>query len=368
MAEYDYLIVGAGLFGTVFAQQAREQGKKCLVIDRRSHIAGNVACLNINDILVHQYGAHIFHTDNDSIWSYVNRFAHFNNFINSPLAYAKGKLYNLPFNMHTFYQLWGTKTPLEAKDIIDKQRGEYAGIIPANLEEQALKSCGKDIYSLFIKEYTEKQWGRKCTELPTFIIKRIPLRFVFDNNYFNDRYQGIPVEGYSALVEKMLENVEVRLNTDYFNNRNYFDKLATKTIFTGCIDQFFNYEFGELEYRSLRFEHTTLEIEDFQGNAVVNYNDADVPYTRIIEHKHFVFGKQPTTVITKEYPQAFTKGMEPYYPVNDEKNTSMYQKYREKATSQENVLFGGRLGTYRYMDMDDIIEAALEVSKQELTK
>ncbi|MCD8176885.1 MAG: UDP-galactopyranose mutase [Tannerellaceae bacterium] len=366
MAEYDYLIVGAGLFGAVFAQQAYEHGKKCLVIDRRHTIAGNIACTKIDNIFVHEYGAHIFHTDNKQVWNYINRFACFNNFVNSPLAYAKGKLYNLPFNMHTFYQLWGTKTPQEAKALIKQQCEEYSKIIPTNLKEQALKIGGRDIYTLFIKEYTEKQWVRKATDLPAFIIKRIPFRFVYNNNYFNDRYQGIPVEGYSYLVEKLLEGTEVKVNTDYFDNRVYFDKLADKIVFTGCIDQFFNYEFGKLEYRSLRFKHVSLDIEDYQGNAVVNYNDANVPYTRIIEHKHFVFGNQPSTIITKEYPEIFTSKSEPYYPVNDNKNTILYKKYREKADLQKNVIFGGRLGTYTYIDMDDIIENALKVTKKEL--
>ena len=363
---YDYIIVGAGLFGAVFTQQAVKAGKKCLIIDKRRQIGGNLYTENIDSINVHKYGAHIFHTSNREIWNYINQFADFNNFINSPLANYNGKLYNLPFNMNTFYQLWGTQTPLEAKAKIAEQCKKYDYIThPANLEEHALKMCGDDIYNTFIKGYTEKQWGRRATELPSFIIKRIPLRFVYNNNYFNDTFQGIPVGGYTPIIESMIKGAEVQINTDYFENKTYFDSLAPKMIFTGRIDEFFDFKFGKLEYRSLHFEHERLEINDFQGNAVVNYNEFDVPFTRIIEHKHFEFGAQPFTIVSKEFPNEYSKDSEPYYPVNDERNHTILGKYKELAKAYGNISFGGRLAQYAYFDMDDTIEAALEVARKE---
>ena len=365
--QYDYLIVGAGLFGAVFAHEAKRAGKHCLVIDKRNHWGGNIYCEDVDGIHVHKYGAHIFHTDNKEVWDYVNRFVEFNRYTNSPLACFEGKLYNLPFNMNTFYQLWGVKTPAEAKAKIAEQRRKYDAISePANLEEQALKLCGEDIYHTLIKGYTEKQWGRSATELPAFIIKRVPFRFIFDNNYFNDGYQGIPKGGYNVLIDRLLEGTEVRLDTNYFEHRDELDALADKILFTGCIDEFFDYQCGRLEYRSLRFDHKRLEIEDFQGNAVVNYTEGSVPYTRIIEHKHFEYGTQPTTVITYEYPDSFEAGKEPYYPVNDERNSAMFAEYQGLAAKKENVLFGGRLGQYTYADMDDTVAAALQLCAQVL--
>lgn len=363
---YDYIIVGAGLFGAVFTQQAVKAGKKCLIIDKRRQIGGNLYTENIDSINVHKYGAHIFHTSNREIWNYINQFADFNNFINSPLANYNGKLYNLPFNMNTFYQLWGTQTPLEAKAKIAEQCKKYDYIThPANLEEHALKMCGDDIYNTFIKGYTEKQWGRRATELPSFIIKRIPLRFVYNNNYFNDPYQGIPVGGYNPIIKSMIEGADVQINTDYFENKAYFDSLAPKMIFTGRIDEFFDFKFGKLEYRSLHFEHERFEMNDFQGNAVVNYNEFDVSFTRIIEHKHFEFGTQPFTIVSKEFPDEYSKDSEPYYPVNDERNHTILGKYKELAKAYGNISFGGRLAQYAYFDMDDTIEAALEVARKE---
>lgn len=365
MEKYDYLIVGAGLFGAVFAHEARRAGKRCLVIDKRSHCGGNIYCEDVAGIHVHKYGAHIFHTDNKEVWDYVNGFVEFNRYTNSPLANFEGKLYNLPFNMNTFYQLWGVRTPAEAKVKIEEQRKEFAHITePANLEEQALKLCGKDIYRCLIKGYTEKQWGRSATELPAFIIKRIPFRFVFDNNYFNDGYQGIPKGGYNALIDALLEETEVRLNINYFEQRRELDALAENILFTGCIDEFFDYQCGHLEYRSLRFEQKLLKIDDFQGNAVVNYTERDIPYTRIIEHKHFEYGKQPVTVVTYEYPDDHESGKEPYYPVNNVRNSEMFKKYQELAAQTTGVLFGGRLAQYTYADMDDTVVAALELSKR----
>lgn len=367
MKEFDYLIVGAGLFGAVFAHEAKKHGKKCLVIDKRNHRGGNIYCETIDGIHVHKYGAHIFHTDNKKVWDYVNNLVEFNRYTNSPIANFEGKLYNLPFNMNTFYALWGVKTPQEAKLKIEEQRKEYDSILqPSNLEEQALKLCGKDIYQRLIKGYTEKQWGRSAKELPAFIIKRIPFRFTFDNNYFNDRYQGIPIGGYNNLIDALLEGTEVRLDTDYFKHRNELDSLADKILFTGCIDEFFNYQCGHLEYRSLRFEHQHLNTPDFQGNAVVNYTERNIPYTRIIEHKHFEYGSQPTTVITKEYPDNFQPGKEPYYPINDRRNTEMMNQYRYLASKRDNVIFGGRLAQYVYADMDDTVASALELSQKEL--
>ena len=372
---YDYLIVGAGLFGATFAHEARRAGKRCLVVDKRPHTGGNLYCEDTDGIQVHRYGAHIFHTDNREVWQYVNRLVEFNRFTNSPLACYGGRLYNLPFNMNTFYQLWGTRTPAEARAKVEEQRAEYAHIAePRNLEEQALKLCGRDIYERLIKGYTEKQWGRAATELPAFIIRRVPLRFTFDNNYFDDAYQGIPTGGYNRLIDALLQGVDVRLGTDYLQHRTELDALATRTLYTGCIDAYFDYRFGRLEYRSLRFEHERPEgIADWQGNAVVNYCERDVAYTRIIEHKHFEPGTAaealPYTVITREYPAAFTPGMEPYYPVNDQANSALLARYQELAdASTPNVVFGGRLGRYTYADMDDTVAAALELWKQEERK
>ena len=362
--KYDYLIAGAGLFGAVFAGEAALHGKKCLVIDKRNHIAGNIYTEEIKGIRVHKYGAHIFHTSDKKIWDYVNRFAEFNHYINSPVAVYKDELYNLPFNMNTFSKMWNIKTPAEAKQQIAEQIADLAIENPSNLEEQALSLVGRDVYEKLIKGYTEKQWGRDCKDLPAFIIKRLPLRFVYDNNYFNDSYQGIPKGGYNALIDALLEGTEVRLNTNYFSNRNELDALADNILFTGCIDQFFDYQCGHLEYRSLRFEHKQLETEDFQGNAVVNYTEREVPYTRIIEHKHFEFGTQPTTVITYEYPDDFAPGKEPYYPINDKRNTEMMSQYKKLASERKDVLFGGRLAQYAYADMDDTVAAALALCKK----
>ena len=357
--KYDYLIVGSGLFGAVWAQEATKRGKKCLVIEKRPHVAGNVYTESIEGINVHKYGAHIFHTSNKHIWDYVNSFVEFNRFTNSPVANYKGKLYNLPFNMNTFYQLWGVKTPEEAKAKIEEQKEEYKQIgEPQNLEEQALLLGGKDIYETLIKGYTEKQWGRSATELPAFIIKRLPFRFTFDNNYFNDIYQGIPKGGYTKLIEKLLEGVEVKLNTDYLKDKVVFDQLADKIIYTGKIDEFFDYRFGPLEYRSLHFENELIDSENYQGNAVINYTEREVPYTRIIEHKHFEYGKQPVTYVTREYPHEFSKDNEPFYPVNDDKNQKLLENYQALAKNEENVLFGGRLAEYKYYDMHLVIESA----------
>lgn len=354
---YDYLIVGAGLYGAVFAHELTKQGKKCLVIDRRDHIAGNIYTEDVHGIQVHRYGAHIFHTSDKEIWDYVNHFAEFNNFVNSPLAVYKDELYNLPFNMNTFSKMWGIRTPAQAKAKIAEQVAQLGITDPQNLEEQALSLVGTDVYTKLVKGYTEKQWGRDCKDLPAFIIKRLPCRFTYDNNYFNDRYQGIPVEGYTTMVEKMLEGVEVRLNTDF---RDLPEGTAKMIVYTGCIDEYFGYKLGALSYRSVRFETEELDMEDYQGNAVVNYTAREVPYTRIIEHKHFAFGKQPTTVISREYSAEWKPGLEPYYPVNDEENGALYAEYKKLADAQKNVIFGGRLGQYRYYDMDKVIRAALD--------
>lgn len=361
--KYDYLIVGAGLFGAVFAYEAKKAGKKCLVIDKREHIAGNVYTEDIDGIQVHKYGAHIFHTSDKKIWNYVNQFAEFNNYINSPVAIYNDELYNLPFNMNTFSKMWGIKTPDEAKKIIDMQISELNIGEPQNLEEQALKLVGRDVYEKLIKGYTQKQWGRECKELPSFIIKRLPLRFTYDNNYFNDRYQGIPMDGYTAMVEKMLDKTEVLLSTDYFDIKD--SVKADKVIYTGMIDAYYNYKLGVLEYRSVRFETEKIDCENYQGNAVVNYTSADVPYTRIIEHKHFNFGKQPVTVISREYSSEWKKGDEPYYPVNNDRNNSLYEQYKELAEKDGNIIFGGRLGHYKYYDMDKVIAAALALCVSE---
>ena len=344
---YDYLIAGAGPFGSVFAHEANKRGKKCLVIDKRDHIAGHIYSEDADGIQIHKYGAHIFHTSNRRIWNYVNKFAEFNHYVNSPIAIYKDELYNLPFNMNTFSKLWSIRTPKEAMEKIQSQISELNIGEPKNLEEQALSLVGTDVYEKLIKGYTTKQWGRSCTELPAFIIKRLPLRFTYDNNYFNDPYQGIPKGGYTKLIEKMLEGIEVRLNTNYFDFIKTHPDIAKKTVFTGLIDQYYQYRFGELEYRSLRFETERLEEDNYQGNAVVNYTDSEVPYTRIIEHKHFDFGKQPFTVISKEYSTEWVKGDEPYYPINDEKNNALFEKYNELAQQEEAVIFGGRLAQYK---------------------
>ena len=364
--KYDYLVVGAGLYGAVFAYEAKKKGKTCLVIDKRDHIAGNIYCENVSGINVHKYGAHIFHTSDKKIWEYVNQIAEFNNYINSPVARYKNELYNLPFNMNTFSKMWNIATPQEAKDIIASQIADLNITEPKNLEEQALSLVGKDVYEKLIKGYTEKQWGRDCKDLPSFIIKRLPLRFIYDNNYFNDRYQGIPIGGYTKIVEKMLDGIEVRLNTNYLDNREEFDAMADKIVYTGMIDQFYDYKLGVLEYRSVRFETEELPMENYQGNAVVNYTEREVPYTRIIEHKHFEFGKQPTTIISREYSSEWKKGDEPYYPVNNDKNNALYQQYKELADKEHKVIFGGRLGGYKYYDMDKVIAAALEMCEKEL--
>lgn len=356
---YDYLVVGAGLFGAVFAREMHVRGKKCLVIDKRNHIAGNVYTYEQSGIQVHKYGAHIFHTSNQRVWEYVNRFAEFNRYTNSPIANYKGEIYSMPFNMYTFNKMWGVITPEEARAKIKSQVEKYRIEKPRNLEEQAISLVGKDIYEKLVKGYTEKQWGKKATELPAFIIKRLPVRLTYDNNYFNDLYQGIPMGGYTAMVENMLEGIEVRLGEDYLVDRKRYDSIATHIVYTGMIDEFFNYQFGKLEYRSLKFETKEIACHNYQGNAVVNYTDFETPYTRVIEHKHFEFGNQESTIVTWEYPKKWRSGEEPYYPVNDEINNVLYKKYLSLAKSQNKVFFGGRLGQYRYYDMDDIIEAAL---------
>lgn len=359
MKQYDYLIVGAGLYGSCFAYLARLQGKKCLVIDKRNHIGGNLYCESLEGINVHKYGAHIFHTSNKKVWDFVTSLVDFNNYVNSPVANYKGKLYNLPFNMNTFYALWGTVTPDQAREKIREQK-EAAGIeTPSNLEEQAISLVGSDIYRILVKDYTEKQWGRKCTELPASIIKRLPVRFTFDNNYFNDIYQGIPIGGYNKLFDKLLEGTDVRLECDYFSDRESLNSLAEKIVFTGPIDQYFDYRYGRLEYRTVRFEQETLDTSNHQGVAVMNYTDGDTPYTRIIEHKHFEFGTQDKTVISKEYSSEWKNDSEPYYPINNDRNNALYQQYKELADKEANVIFGGRLAEYKYYDMHHIIEQVL---------
>lgn len=359
--QYDYLIVGAGLFGAVFAREAKKRGKKVLVIDKRPNIAGNVYTEEIEGINVHKYGAHIFHTNDKKVWDYVNEFATFNRYTNSPVANYKGELYSLPFNMYTFNKMWGVVTPEEAQAKIKEQREEAGITEPKNLEEQAISLVGRDIYEKLIKGYTEKQWGRPCNSLPSFIIKRLPVRFTFDNNYFNALYQGIPIGGYTKMVENMLDGIEVRLNCDYLEKKAALDKLAQKVVYTGAIDEYFNFKYGALEYRSVRFETEVLNKPNFQGNAVVNYTDAKTPFTRIIEHKFFEFGAQPKTVISREYSSEWKSGDEPYYPVNDEKNTELYKKYRQLADKESKVIFGGRLGEYKYYDMDAVIASALDL-------
>lgn len=369
--KYDYLIVGSGLYGATFAHLAAKRGKHCLVIDKRSHLGGNLYCENVEGINVHKYGAHIFHTSNKQVWDFVNSIVEFNRYTNSPIANYKGKLYNLPFNMNTFYQMWEVTTPAEAIAKIEEQKAEVTArmkndgvTIPRNLEEQAQMLIGKDIYERLIKGYTEKQWGRKCTELPAFIIKRLPVRLVFDNNYFNDKYQGIPIGGYNKLIEGLLDGIETKIEVDFFANRSYWEGLANKIVFTGKIDEYYNYRFGKLEYRTVRFEEEIQDMPNYQGNAVVNYTDREIPYTRIIEHKHFeMFGQDvyscPKTIISKEYSIEWKDGMEPYYPVNDERNNSLYQQYKELADKEEKVIFGGRLAEYKYYDMHQIVENLL---------
>ena len=378
--HYDYLIVGAGLFGATFAYYARLAGKRCLVIDKRPHAGGNVYCENIEGINVHKYGAHIFHTSDKKVWDFVNSIVEFNRYTNSPIANYKGKLYNLPFNMNTFYQIWGVTTPAEAIAKIEIQKAEAIARMkadgvnkPRNLEEQALILIGRDIYEILIKGYTEKQWGRKCTDLPAFIINRLPVRLVFDNNYFNDKYQGIPMGGYTQIIEKMLDGIEVKLNYDYFEHKQELDNIAEKIVFTGPIDKYYDYKFGELEYRSLRFEEEELNIQNYQGNAVVNYTEYEVPYTRIIEHKHFEYAKSlgqedtiSKTIITREYPDTWNREKEAYYPINNDKNNELYQKYADLASKDKNVIFGGRLGMYKYYDMDKVISEALKCVEENL--
>ena len=372
MKKYDYLVVGAGLFGAVFAREAVDAGKSVLVIDKRDHIAGNVYTKEVEGIQVHQYGAHIFHTNNRTVWNYVNRFAEFNRFTNSPVANYHGELYSLPFNMYTFNKIWGVVTPEEAAAKIEQQRKEAGITEPSNLEEQAISLVGKDIYEKLIKGYTQKQWGRPCTELPAFIIKRLPVRLTFDNNYFNALYQGIPVGGYTQMVANMLEGIEVKLGVDYLENKSEYDAMADRVLYTGAIDGYFDYALGALEYRSVRFETELLDKPNFQGNAAVNYTDEETPWTRIIEHKWFEFGKDhdgndlPKTVISREYSSEWKPGDEPYYPVNDAKNGALYEQYRQMAQKEEKVLFGGRLGEYKYYDMDAVIASALEMAEKQL--
>ncbi|WP_123053198.1 UDP-galactopyranose mutase [Clostridium sp. JN-1] len=369
---YDYLIVGSGLFGSIFAYEANKRGKKCLVIDKRSHVGGNIYTEPIQGIQVHKYGAHIFHTNSRKVWEYMSKFAEFNRYTNSPIARYKSELYNMPFNMNTFNKMWGVITPSEAKAKIQKQVKEAGITEPKNLEEQAVSLVGRDIYKKLVKGYTEKQWGRRAAELPSFIIKRLPIRFTYDNNYFNDKYQGIPIGGYTQIIEKMLEGIEVRLETDFFKKRDQLTALADKIVFTGMIDEYYKYCYGELEYRSLRFETEILDCENYQGNAVVNFTEYDVPYTRIIEHKHFEFGCQsenvnPKTVITREYPAIWKRGDEPYYPMNDNRNNQLYAKYKALADAEDRVIFGGRLGMYRYFDMHNVVEEALMCVENEMT-
>ena len=365
---YDYLIVGAGLSGSIFAYEAKKRGKNCLVIDKRPHIGGNIYTKEVEGINVHEYGAHIFHTSNHEVWKYIQQFATFNRYTNSPIARYRDEIYNMPFNMNTFNKLWGVITPEQAKKKIEQQIKESGIIEPKNLEEQAISLVGRDIYEKLVKGYTQKQWGRRCDELPSFIIKRLPVRFTYDNNYFNDLYQGIPIGGYTPIIEKMLEGIDIRLNCDYFSKRKELETIANKIVFTGMIDQYYDYCFGELEYRSLRFETEILESENYQGNAVVNYNEYEIPYTRIIEHKHFEYGKQEKTVITREYPATWKKGDEPYYPMNDEKNNCLYEKYKALADKENKVIFGGRLGMYKYYDMHHIISEALEMVGKEFNE
>ena len=365
MEKYDYLIVGAGLFGAVFAHEATAAGKKCLVLERRGHIGGNCYTEEIEGIQVHKYGAHIFHTSDKYVWDFINRFAEFNNYVNSPIANYMGEIYNMPFNMNTFSKMWGISTPQEAKAMIEEQRKEISGE-PQNLEEQAISLVGRDIYEKLVKGYTEKQWGRPCAELPASIIKRLPVRFTYDNNYFNDRYQGIPIGGYTAIIEKLLAGCDIRLDTDFIAEREKYSGMAGKIIYTGMIDEYYDFCYGPLEYRSVSFESEVVDTDNYQGVAVVNYTDSDTPYTRVIEHKHFDFGKQSKTVISREYPAEWKPGMEPYYPINNLKNQAVYEKYAELAKRESKVIFGGRLGEYKYHDMKDAISGALALAKREL--
>ena len=365
MKKYDYILVGSGLYSGVFAWFAKQKGKKCLVLEKRDHIGGNVYCENTEGIHVHKYGAHIFHTSNKEVWQFVNSLAEFNRYTNSPVANYKGEMYNMPFNMNTFSKMWNISTPAEAKKIIEEQKKEITGE-PKNLEEQAISLVGREIYEKLVKGYTEKQWGRDCTALPAFIIKRLPVRYTYDNNYFNDLYQGIPIGGYNVIIDRLFEGCDIETGVDYLEKKEYYDGLGEKIVYTGTIDAYYKYQFGKLEYRSLRFESEVLDEENHQGVAVVNYTDRETPYTRIIEHKHFEFGTQPKTVITREYPVTWQEGMEPYYPVNDEKNTALYAKYKELAEKEENVIFGGRLGLYRYMDMHHVVDAALQAVREEM--
>ena len=365
MKKYDYILVGSGLFSGVFAWHAVRKGKKCLVLEKRDHIGGNIYCEDVNGIHIHKYGAHIFHTSNREVWDFVNQLCEFNRYTNSPIANYKGEIYNMPFNMNTFSKMWGIAKPEEARAIIEKQKASIQGE-PRNLEEQAISLVGEDIYKKLIKGYTEKQWGRDCRDLPAFIIKRLPVRYTYDNNYFNDLYQGIPIGGYNVLIDCLFEGCVMQCNVDYNTEREKYNVMADKILYTGTLDSLYDYCFGKLEYRSLRFETEELDTDNFQGVAVVNYTDRETPFTRIIEHKHFEFGTQPTTVITREYPVDWSEGMEPYYPVNDEKNQKLYEQYREKADAQENMILGGRLAEYRYYDMDKVIESALALVKREL--
>jgi len=368
MKKYDYLIVGSGLFGAIFAYEANQRGKKCLVIDKRPNVGGNIYTEEVEGIQVHKYGAHIFHTSNKEVWEYINKFAEFNRYTNSPVARYKDEVYNLPFNMNTFNKLWGVFTPDEAKAKIAEELEEVTIDEPKNLEEQAIKLVGKTIYEKLVKGYTEKQWGKKATELPSFIIKRLPVRFTYDNNYFNDLYQGIPIGGYTQIIDKMLEGIEVKLNYDYFDHKEELKDVAEKIVFTGPIDKYYDYRYGELEYRSVRFETEILDVENYQGNAVVNYTEYEVPYTRIIEHKHFEFGTQPKTVISREYSDKWTLEKEPYYPINNEQNNTLYEKYRTLAKNDKNIIFGGRLGQYKYYDMHKVIEEALKCVNMEVNE
>ena len=365
MKKYDYILVGSGLYSGVFAWFAKQKGKKCLVLEKRDHIGGNVYCENTEGIHVHKYGAHIFHTSNKEVWQFVNSLAEFNRYTNSPVANYKGEMYNMPFNMNTFSKMWNISTPAEAKKIIEEQKKEITGE-PKNLEEQAISLVGREIYEKLVKGYTEKQWGRDCTALPAFIIKRLPVRYTYDNNYFNDLYQGIPIGGYNVIIDRLFEDCDIETGVDYLEKKEYYDGLGEKIVYTGTIDAYYKYQFGKLEYRSLRFESEVLDEENHQGVAVVNYTDRETPYTRIIEHKHFEFGTQPKTVITREYPVTWQEGMEPYYPVNDEKNQALYQKYAKLAEKEEHVIFGGRLGEYKYYDMDKVIASAMACAKEEL--
>jgi len=365
MKKYDYVLVGGGLYSGVFAYLAKQKGKKCLVVEKREHMGGNIYCEETEGIHVHRYGAHIFHTSNKRVWQFVNELAEFNRYTNSPVANFKGEMYNMPFNMNTFSRMWGISTPAEAKAKIEEQKASITGE-PKNLEEQAISLVGRDIYEKLVKGYTEKQWGRDCKDLPAFIIKRLPVRFTYDNNYFNDLFQGIPIGGYNVIIEKLFEGCDVEMGVDYLENKEYYDGLGERVIYTGTIDAYYGYQFGKLEYRSLRFETQVVDTDNYQGVAVVNYTDRETPYTRIIEHKHFEFGTQPKSVITREYSVDWTEGMEPYYPVNDEKNQGLFLKYAALAETEDHVIFGGRLGEYKYYDMDKVIESAMNRAEKEL--